>query len=375
MINGKIIGIDARMIEMSGIGTYIQHLMAQGIYDVAIGDEKVIRRYDKTVNVVQFDAPIYGLKEQLRYPNTLIRETGVNIMHFPHYNVPISYKGDYVVTVHDLTHLVFPQFLGNRIKYFYAKFIMANALKRAKHVFTVSEYSKKDIIRFFNVPSKKISITNNAVDEDFRVKNLHEIAYLYDKFSISKGKKLMLYVGNLKPHKNLESLLKSFQMINRTRNDVELILVGKAFKGVNLLKWEENLGIAEKVIHTGLVSKQELVDLYNLADLFIFPSLYEGFGIPPLEAMACGTPVIAADNSSIPEVCGNAAMLVDAKNIKMLSDTIVETIDNDYLKKELINKGFEQSKSFCWDTAVRTVKSELNKLTGKTGIANERSIY
>lgn len=362
MINGKIIGIDARMIEMSGIGTYIQHLMAQGIYDVAIGDEKQIRRYDKTVKVIQFNAPIYGLKEQLRYPNTLIREAGVNIMHFPHYNVPISYKGDYVVTVHDLTHLVFPQFLGNRIKYFYAKFIMANALKRAKHVFTVSEYSKKDIIRFFNVPNKKISITSNAVDEDFRVKSLSEIDYLYDKFNISKEKKLLLYVGNLKPHKNLETLLKSFQIINRSRDDLELILVGKAFKGVNLHKREIDLEISEKVIHTGLVSKQELVDLYNLADLFIFPSLYEGFGIPLLEAMACGTPVIAANNSSIPEVVGMAATLFDGKNEVELSRLIDELLEDDKKRFDLIRYGNEQYKLFSWRKTQDTIKTVLSEI-------------
>lgn len=359
MINGKVIGIDARMIEMSGIGTYIQHLMGHGIYDVAIGNEDQIRRYDKTVKVVQFDAPIYGLKEQLSFPNKLIKELGVSIMHFPHYNVPLSYKGDYVVTVHDLTHIVFPKFLGNRIKYIYAKFMMTNAIERANHIFTVSEYSKNDLIRYFSVPNKKISITSNAVDDDFGVRNLDEIDYLYDKFSIARDKKLLLFVGNLKPHKNLETLLKSFQIINECRNDLKLILVGKEFKNVNLLKQEENLGITEKVIHTSLVSKKELVDLYNLADLFIFPSLYEGFGIPLLEAMACGTPVVAANNSSIPEVVDNAAVLFDGTNEKELSIIIDELLNDNNRCYSLIKNGQERYKLFSWEKTRKTVKDVL----------------
>ena len=348
------------MIEMSGIGTYIQHLMAQGIYDVAIGDEKVIRRYDKTVNVVQFDAPIYGLKEQFRYPNMLIKDAGVNIMHFPHYNVPISYKGDYVVTVHDLTHLVFPKFLGSRIKYHYAKFLMSNAIKRAKHIFTVSEYSKKDIISYFGVSDEKVSITYDGVDEEFEKKNPIDIDYLYTKFNISREKRQMLYVGNLKPHKNLTTLLKSMQIMNR--DDIELLLVGKAFKSIDLYEQEKKLGIKEKVIHTGLVSKKELIDLYNLAEIFVFPSLYEGFGLPPLEAMACGTPVIAANNSSIPEVVGDAAVLVDAKDSEMLSKTINDMIDDDILKTTLINKGFQRSEQFCWDQTVCDIKTLLTNI-------------
>ena len=345
------------MIEMSGIGTYIQHLMAQGIYDVAIGDEKVIRRYDKTVNVVQFDAPIYGLKEQFRYPNMLIKKAGVNIMHFPHYNVPISYKGDYVVTVHDLTHLVFPKFLGSRIKYNYAKFLMSNAIKRAKHIFTVSEYSKKDIISYFGVSDEKVSITYDGVDEEFEKKNPIDIDYLYTKFNISREKRQMLYVGNLKPHKNLTTLLKSMQIMNR--DDIELLLVGKAFKSIDLYEQEEKLGIKEKVIHTGFVSKKELIDLYNLADLFVFPSLYEGFGIPPLEAMACGTPVIAANNSSIPEVVGNAAVLFDGTNEKELSIIIDELLNDNNRCYSLIKNGKERYKLFSWEKTRNSVKDVL----------------
>ncbi len=361
MINGKTIGIDARMIEMSGIGTYIQHLMGHGIYDYALGKEDEIRRYDSDVKVIPYDAPIYSPKEQLRFPNKAVRAAGIDIMHFPHYNVPISYREKYVTTVHDLTHIVLPEFLGGKAKYLYAKFLMRQALRRASHIFTVSENSKKDIQKYFDIQDDKISITYNAIDDDFRVKDKTEIEYLYNKYSIPRDKKLLLYVGNLKPHKNLSALLKAMKELNR--DDVYLLLVGKAFKSIDLDEQENQMGIKDRVIHTGMVSKEELIDLYNLADLFVFPSLYEGFGIPPLEAMACGTPVIAADNSSIPEVCGDAAVYFDGRNENRIKCVIEEIIGDDMLASELVAHGLLRARYFDWKKTRDLVIDVLKKET------------
>lgn len=356
MIKNKIIGIDARMIEMSGIGTYIQHLMGQKIYDYALGVESEIRKYDNDVKIIHFTAPIYGIKEQLKFPKKEIHKAGIDIIHFPHYNVPIFYKGDYVVTIHDLTHIILPNFLGNRIKYYYARTLMKNAIKRAKHIFTVSKNSKKDIIKYFGTDNNKISITYNAIDKEFCVKKKEEINYLYEKFEIPINKKVILYVGNLKPHKNLVRLLKAFAKLNH--NDVVLLLVGKAFKSIQLNEQEKKLGIKEFVIHTGMVDKNELIGLYNLADIFVFPSLYEGFGIPPLEAMACGTPVVAANNSSIPEVVGNAAILFDATKSEAIKKSIEFVLSNDRVRKKLIENGFQRIIKFSWDdTIAKTLKS------------------
>ena len=360
MLNNKIIGIDARMIGMSGIGTYIQHLMGHGIYDVAVGNAEEIRRYDKDVKVIPFDAPIYGLKEQLLFPTKAVKDVGVDIMHFPHYNVPVSYRGKYVTTVHDLTHIVLPEFLGNRIKYYYAKFLMSRTLKNAAHVFTVSENSERDIHDYFGISEDKISITYDAIDDDFCVKDKLEIDYLYEKYGISREKKKLLYVGNLKPHKNLITLLKALKVLNR--DDVELLLVGKAFKSVDLEKQEEELGIREQVIHTGMVEKTELVDLYNIADIFVFPSLYEGFGIPPLEAMACGTPVIAANNSSIPEVCGDAAMYFDGSDEQSLAKEIKFLLNDNDKQQILISNGMRRIHMFSWNDTIKEIRNVAGNL-------------
>ncbi len=359
MINGKIIGIDARMIEMSGIGTYIQHLMGHGIYDYALGNEEEIRRYDKQVKVIPYNAPIYSPKEQILFPNKVVKKSGINIMHFPHYNVPVTYRGKYVVTVHDLTHILLPEFLGSKIKYIYARFLMDQAIRRAIHIFTVSENSKKDIINCFGVNDNKISITYNAIDNDFCLKDRTEIEYLYQKFNISKEKIKILYVGNLKPHKNLSTLLEALKHI--PGDDFELILVGKAFKSVDLEEQEKKLGIIDKVKHTGLVSKEELVDFYNLADIFVFPSLYEGFGIPPLEAMACGTPVIAANNSAIPEVVGDAAILVDGKDSMSIANAISLFLDGLVDVADIVNRGYKRVSFFSWDKTVNIVRNKIEE--------------
>ena len=357
MINNKKLGIDARMIEMSGIGTYIQHMMGQGIYDYALGSEELIRKYDKDVKVIPFDAPIYSPKEQLFFSNKAVKVAGIDLMHFPHYNVPISYRGRYVVTVHDLIHLIFPEYLGSKVKYWYAKFLMTQAVRRADHVFTVSENSKKDIRKYFGTDPEKITVTYNGVDEDFRVKDKAEIDYLYEKYNIPRDKKLILFVGNLKPHKNLGTLLEAVKLLDR--DDVMLLLVGKAFKNLDLEQQEEELGIRGQVIHTGLVSKEELVDLYNLADVFVFPSLYEGFGIPPLEAMACGTPVIAANNSSIPEVVGDAAILDKATDADEICNSINKLLNDNRLYEMMKKKGLERSCFFSWKKTNVYTKHEI----------------
>lgn len=360
MINGKIIAIDARMIEMSGIGTYIQHLMGQGIYDYAFGREELIRKYDKDVKIIPYDAPIYSPKEQLTFPNKEARNAGIQLVHFPHYNVPVSYHGEFVVTVHDLTHILMPEFLGNRMKYYYARFLMRRALKKAEHIFTVSKNSKKDICRLYDIDAKKISITYDAVDMEFMKKDQEEVDYLYEKYDIPRGKTLLLYVGNLKPHKNLGRLLEALSILE-DKDDYCLILAGKAFTSLELKTQEATLGVDNLVIHTGLVSKNELIDFYNLADLFVFPSLYEGFGIPPLEAMACGTPVAAANNSSIPEVVGDAAILFDALSVESIADAISK-IHQPEMIEELIKKGYERPHLFKWGETVEAIKNGIKSV-------------
>lgn len=358
MLAGKIIGIDARMIEHSGIGIYIQHQLNRGIYDVAVGNEARIRKYDRSVKVIPFEAPVYSPQEQLLFPEKELRKANVSLMHFPHYNVPVVYRGRYVVTVHDLIHLIFPEFLGSRAKYLYAKAVMTQALKRSDRILTVSENSKQDILKYFPKTEKtKISVVGSSIDDDFGILDRRESDGLCSRFNIPRGKRLLLYVGNLKPHKNLRKLLEAFSLLNR--EDTLLILAGKAFQNFSLSGQEKDLEIQDRVIHTGLISKEELIGLYNLADVFVFPSRYEGFGLPPLEAMACGTPVVASSSSSIPEVVGDAALLVDEMDAAALAAGIQRLLDDPALAREYIRRGLKRCRFLTPEDVMKNIQTAM----------------
>ena len=352
------IAVDARMIKMSGIGTYIQNLMKNGCYDIALGKKDEIKTVKQDIETIEFDSSIYGIKEQLKFPYKELKKMKPDVLHVPHYNVPIFYRGKMVVTIHDLTHLVLPEFLPNKFAYIYAKFMIWIAIKKSSQILTVSENTKNDLIRMFKVKPEKITVTYNGVGEEFKKKEKQEVEYLYKKFNIPENKKIIMYVGNLKPHKNLERLLEAYSKI-KDIDDTRLLLVGKAFSNYNgLEEKEKTLNIKNKVIHTGIVSQGELVDLYNLADLFIFPSLYEGFGIPILEALACGTPVISSNTSSMPEVGGDVVTYINPLDI----EEITKAIETELSKGKKINANAKKwIEQFDWKKIAIKTKEILEK--------------
>lgn len=318
------VAIDARMYNASGIGTYIQNLVKNNCYDIALGKKEELKDINE---IIEFDAPIYGIKEQLKFPYKELKKLKPDLLHVPHYNIPIFYKGDMIVTIHDITHLVLDEFLPNKLAKLYAKIMMKIAIKKSKVILTVSENSKKDIMKYFKVKENKIVVTYLGVKEEIREKSKEEIDYLHEKFGIPRDKKVLMFVGNLKPHKNLERLLQAFSKV-KNNNDSVLLLVGKAFENYNILEErEKELRLKDKVIHTGIVSEEELVDLYNLTDLFVFPSLYEGFGLPVLEALRCGTKVICSNASSLPEVGGDVVTYFNPKDIYQMTKVIEKELE------------------------------------------------
>ena len=349
------IAVDARMINMSGIGTYIQNLMKNNCYNIALGNKEDIQRISGNLDIISFDSPIYGIKEQLEFPYRKLRKLKPDVLHVPHYNVPIFYRGKMIVTIHDLTHLVLPEFLPNKLAKFYAKFMVWVAINKSEKVLTDSENTKNDILKLFKVNPEKIQVSLLGVGEEFIKKEKEVIYYLYNKFSIPKNKKILMYVGNLKPHKNLERLLEAYSK-TESKNETCLLLVGKAFEKYNVLEdKEKKLGIKNKVIHTGIVSQEELVDLYNLADLFIFPSLYEGFGLPVLEALNCGTPVICSNTSSITEVGGDFVEYFDPYKIEEIAKKIDENLDKEVDYKKVR----EYTEQFNW---IKTAQEFLENI-------------
>jgi len=234
----------------------------------------------------------------------------------------------------------------------------AKGLRKAERIITVSEFSKQDISKYIKYPEEKIEIIPPAVDHSLYYPNRNREAL--EKYGIGETEKVIMYVGAEEPRKNLQFLINSFSKLKNRISHVKLLKVGMPnYIGVRekLLKQIESLNLQKDIIFTGYVSERELAELYNAVDLFVFPSLYEGFGIPPLEAMACGTPVITSNTSSLPEVVGDAAIQADPYNVEKFAEEMYKLLVDEELKEEMMRKGLERSKIFSWDaSAKKTLK-------------------
>lgn len=353
------IAIDARMVNKSGIGTCIQHWLKDVGYSIALGNPEELRIYQKEVPaLIPFISSIYGYKEQLKFPYRKLRKMHPDVLHVPHCNVPLFYRGKMIATVHDLTHLVYPQFLPMKLVHLYFKFIFWFVCKRADRIVVVSESTKRDLLRFYKVNPKKIHVVTLGVGKEFVKKPKADIEYLYDKFNIPRDKKIVLYVGNLLPHKNLNGLLKGFAQM-KNREDCRVVMVGKAFDGRSTRTIEADLGIEHLLIRAGMVSQEDLVNFYNLADLFVLPSLYEGFGLPIVEAFACGTPVACSNTSSMPEVGGDLATYFDPKNPESIARALEQSIDSKGQHDAEIETWV---KRFSWEDCSRQIREIAEEL-------------
>lgn len=356
------IAIDARMVSRSGIGTCIQHWLRDVGYTVALGDLAELEPYkDSVPTQIPFKCGIYGYKEQLKFPYGKLRNEKPDVLHVPHCNVPLFYRGKMMVTVHDLTHLVYPEFLPMKLVHLYFKFIFWFICKRANRILTDSESTKRDLLRFYKADESKMTVVPLGVGSEFVRKSKSEIEYLYEKFNLPRDKKILLYVGNLLPHKNLNGLLEGFAQMKGKEN-CRLVLVGKAFDGRTRETREKDLGLEGLTIHAGMVSQEDLVNFYNLADLFVLPSLYEGFGLPVLEAFACGTPVACSNVSSLPEVGGKVAKYFDPKDAASIARTLESSIDD---KGKYDSEIDAWVKNFTWENSARQIRQIATEVAAK----------
>lgn len=289
----------------------------------------------------------------------------INLVHFPYFEpffltLPFFKKNKTVVTIHDLTPLVFPKNFHPGVKGNIKWQLQKMALKRSECIITDSKSSKEDIMKFTGINETKIKVVYLAASENFKPLNdtllLRRIRVKY-----SLPEKFVLYVGDVTWNKNLPRLLEAVQKIQ-----IPIVLVGKALIEKDFDKnnpWNQDLVKVQKlceeaknIIRLGFVSTEDLVSIYNLATVFVMPSLYEGFGLPILEAMNCGCPVVTTKEGSIPEIAGDAAFYVDAYDVDDIAKGIKEVFNSDKLQTELSKKGLIRSKKFSWKkTAEETV--------------------
>ncbi|MBU1446532.1 glycosyltransferase family 4 protein, partial [Patescibacteria group bacterium] len=279
---------------------------------------------------------------------------------FTHFNAPFLYMGKSIVTIHDMTLSYYPgrkkRSIIHRLGY---HLTFRSAVHKAIKVITISENSKKDLMKLIGTREEKIQIIYQGVGEEFKPMPQNVIEESMEKLNISDP--FFLYTGVWRSHKNIPNMIKAFNEIKAHPEckNLKLIMTGNENPLYPEIKETiENCNLGNEVIFTGLVPEKDLIALYNAAQMYIFPSFYEGFGLPPLEAMACGTPVAASNSSSIPEVAGeDNAVFFNPENYKEMAEKIYELYSNKALQEKLIKRGFERIKHFQWET---TAKETLN---------------
>jgi glycosyltransferase involved in cell wall biosynthesis len=359
------IAIDARKLRDYGIGTYIRNLLRhlariddRTEYVVLCRDEDrtFAEELGENFRAVAERSGAYSVREQIAVPLDLRREKA-DLFHAPHYVLPPLTPCRSVVTIHDCIHLRFPQYLPNRLGYAYARGALWVAAHRSARVLTVSEASKRDILRYFRVPESKITVIPNAIDERFSEQPpADEVMRVRERYQLNDP--FILYAGNIRPHKNLERLIEAFHTIRRgDLAHVKLLIIGDEIsKYAALRRTVHRYKLHKHVRFFGFVPDATLAILYRLARVFVFPSLYEGFGLPPLEAMASGTPVITSNVSSLPEVVGDAAMLIDPYEPDAIAGAMRRVLSDDRLRDDMRERGLARARAFSWGHSIRRVR-------------------
>lgn len=292
----------------------------------------------------------------------LCKEYELDLLH-TQYFIPFNRPCPVVCTIHDICFEHYSNIFTKK-EYYTQKLLIPYAAKKSKAVFTVSNHAKQDIASQYHIPESNLVVTYNAVNQNFRKLNEEELneSELRNKFDIT-GNRIILSVGNLQPRKNLPRLMRAFVKLKKDSHfsDVQLVVVGKkAWMFDDIMK--ESADNNKDIILTDYVSNEDLVRLYNLADGFVYPSFYEGFGIPPLEAMACGTPVAVANATSLPEVVGDAGMYFDPFSEEEITNSIVKLLDEDKAIRD--EKRIERVNCFNWQDSANAMFSKYIEVVG-----------
>jgi len=353
----KTIAIDVRMINQSGIGVYIQNIVRNIILGNQDKNFLLLGRIEELFNlpfaqqnnvkVIEFRSRVYSISEQFWW---IFHSITADVLWIPHYNVPIFWRGRLFVTIHDVAHLALPEFRTKFIKRLYANTLIHYVQYRANGIAFVSDFTKKEFLRLVGQPRGQTSIIFEGVDE----------AWLSTKPDKAAGKPYIIFVGNIKPHKNLLRLMQAFDKLTEIIPH-DLVLVGKRD---GFLTGDENVAkmanlLGPRVNMTGQIPDKALRQLVSGADLLVLPSIYEGFGLPIVEAMACGCPVLASDIASLPEVGGDAVAYCNPFDVDDISNKISSLIENYPKRQRMRESGIRRAKTFKWETAATQTMTSL----------------
>jgi glycosyltransferase involved in cell wall biosynthesis len=349
--------IDARWLA-GGIGTYTKELLAgicqspDGFEVRAIArqrDARLVAQWCPRVKVV--NTPTFTLGEQLAVPWAA---KGCDLLHIIHYNAPLLHRGSLLVSIMDLIHITDPVYRRSVRSWVYARPMLNLVARKAEHIVTISEYSKAQIVERLGVQAEKVTAIYCGVNGQFRCVDRKK-AHAAVSEALGIQEPYLLFVGSLKPHKNIFTLLRAFALL-RKRRDIRqrLLIVGDDARWKSLLFEDcSRLGIQDTATFVPYVSQELLPKVYAGADLLVMPSTIEGFGLPVLEAMACGTPVVCSRAASLPEVAGGAALYFDPTSAEELAEKIEKLLNSRELQESLRAKGLERAKQFTWEESTR----------------------
>jgi glycosyltransferase involved in cell wall biosynthesis len=349
--------IDVRMIQSGGVGTYIRQLIprvaaALGANSISlIGDSKQFKSFPwsrEPFHIIDCNAPIYSIREQIELPLKIPKETA--LFWSPHYNHPLLYRGRLLVTVHDAFHLAMPEFVNGWHRRMYASIMFRAVRTKADGIICVSEFGKEQLLMFRPQGRQPVTVVYNGVDRDWRANSAWPSPHPQPYF---------LFVGNVKPHKNLHRLLDAFMLVNKKSCD--LVIVGRREGFINgdpeIVRHASRMN--QRVHFLGEIDHEDerLRHYYASAEALVLPSLYESFGLPALEAMALGCPVIVSKLGGLPEVCGDAVLYVNPYDVSDIAAQIERILTDRTLRDRLKHKGIARAEQFDWDrTATSTVR-------------------
>ncbi|HTY40494.1 MAG TPA: glycosyltransferase family 1 protein [Thermoanaerobaculia bacterium] len=371
------VGIDARKLTDFGIGSYVRNLLEAiarhpdseryrfRVY-VRTDDLEAVPALPERFEIVVEDSPGYSLSELTRFAWRLRRDR-LDLFHATHYVVPPLARARAVVTIHDIIHVLYPQFLPNRAALLYARVMIRRALRRADRIITVSNNSKRDLVDYFGIAPSRIEVVYNGVAQRFRADvPAAERERVSAKYGLPHP--YLLFLGGEKPHKNVRNVLRAFAEARRERAlPHALVLAGPMPKNRSRVEaLIAALDVAASVVRPGVVVEEDLPGLFAGADAFLYPTLYEGFGLPVAEAMACGVPVLTSSTSALQEIAGGYAYLVDPMDVDAIARGIVDLATDPTRRAEFAELGRRRAADFSWERAAgQTLRVYAEALSGK----------
>jgi glycosyltransferase involved in cell wall biosynthesis len=377
------IAIDIRKINEFGVGTYIWNLV-RNISAIDTRNEYLLlgshRNFHELGPLPDNFKQLYQPDDQSAWRNQcsiplMLRRMKVDVVHVPHHEPPLFVPSNLLVTIHDCVHVMFPPEDASKFKNYKTFLRTKKVIEGARHVVAVSKSTKDDLMNIFNVPETKISVIHNALDERFVFTHTPgERETVLERYQLKDP--FILYSGKIRPHKNLHRLIEAFAVLKSELADDEryknlkLIIIGDELSSHQYLRLTVvRSGVQQDVRFFGFVPYPILRVFYQCAALFAFPSLYEGFGLPPLEAMANRTPVLASNTSSLPEVLDEAAILVNPENVFEIARGMKLLLNDDATRQNLVQKGIQQVAKFSWKIAAKRLL-ETYEMIGAEGVVN-----